>query len=60
MREGAPAIVHCKGGRFYERVHSAKTADAVPRPHEGEHDEDVVAKRHTGQTDRARPPTKHK
>lgn len=31
-----------------------------PRPHEGEHDEDVVAKRHTGQTDRAPPQTKSK
>lgn len=31
-----------------------------PRPHEGERDEDVVAKRHTGQTDRAPPPTKSK
>lgn len=29
-------------------------------PREGEHDEDVVAKRHTGQTDRAPPPTKPK
>ncbi|MCW2032857.1 UNVERIFIED_ORG: hypothetical protein M2187_001343 [Bradyrhizobium japonicum] len=31
-----------------------------PRPHQGEHDEDVVAKRHTGQTDQASPPTKSK
>lgn len=31
-----------------------------PRPHEGPRDEDVVAKRHTDQTDRASPPTKSK
>ncbi|HXH46486.1 MAG TPA: hypothetical protein VNK51_21945 [Bradyrhizobium sp.] len=31
-----------------------------PRPREGERDGDVVAKRHTGQTDRAPPPTKPK
>jgi len=31
-----------------------------PRPQEGERDEDVVAKRHTGQTDRASPQTKSK
>ena len=31
-----------------------------PRPHEGENDADVVAKRHTGQTDRASPQTKQK
>jgi len=31
-----------------------------PRPHEGERDTDVVAKRHTGQTDPASPPTKQK
>lgn len=30
------------------------------RPREGPHDEDVVAKRHTGQTDRAPPQTKPK
>ena len=28
-----------------------------PRPREGSRDEDVVAKRHTGQTDRKVPPT---
>ncbi|SDJ72420.1 hypothetical protein SAMN05216338_106226 [Bradyrhizobium sp. Rc2d] len=27
-------------------------------PHQGERDEDVVAKRHTGQTGRSSPPTK--
>lgn len=31
-----------------------------PRPRAGEHDADVVAKRHTGQTDRAPPKTKTK
>ena len=31
-----------------------------PRPQEGERDGDVVAKRHTGQTDRAPPSTKQK
>ncbi len=31
-----------------------------PRPRDGERDEDVVAKRHTGQTDRAVAPTKSK
>ena len=31
-----------------------------PRPQQGERDEDVVAKRHTGQTDHASPPTKPK
>lgn len=31
-----------------------------PRPREGPRDEDVVAKRHTGQTDRMPPPTKQK
>ncbi|UPK26797.1 hypothetical protein [Bradyrhizobium sp. 195] len=30
------------------------------RPHEGERDADVVAKRHTSQTDPASPPTKQK
>ncbi|MGY8639252.1 hypothetical protein RAD15_43015 [Bradyrhizobium sp. 14AA] len=30
------------------------------RPREGRRDEDVVAKRHTGQTDRTPPPTKQK
>ena len=30
------------------------------RPREGPRDEDVVAKRHTDQTDRAPPPTKPK
>ena len=29
-----------------------------PRPREGERDGDVVAKRHTGETGRAPPPTK--
>ncbi|WP_157195780.1 hypothetical protein [Bradyrhizobium sp. YR681] len=31
-----------------------------PRPREGARDEDVVAKRHTGQTERSSPPTKRK
>jgi hypothetical protein len=31
-----------------------------PRPHQDERDEDVVAKRHTGQTDRNSAPTKSK
>ncbi|MDI3561075.1 hypothetical protein [Bradyrhizobium sp. Arg816] len=31
-----------------------------PRPREGPRDEDVVAKRHTGQTDRTLPATKQK
>jgi len=31
-----------------------------PRPRDGERDEDVVAKRHTGQTDHVSPPTKSK
>jgi len=31
-----------------------------PRPREGERDGDVVAKRHTGQTDRTSPPTNKK
>ena len=30
------------------------------RPREGPQDEDVVAKRHTGQTDRTSPPTNKK
>jgi len=31
-----------------------------PRPRQDSRDEDVVAKRHTGQTDRDSPPTKRK
>jgi hypothetical protein len=51
--EGKPDMGGKHGGQ-------AGLPKSPPRPHQGERDEDVVAKRHTGQTDQAPPPTKSK
>lgn len=49
--EGKPDMGGKHGGQ-------AGQPKSPPRSHEGERDEDVVAKRHTRQTDQASPPTK--
>ncbi|MCK1339515.1 hypothetical protein IVB38_26800 [Bradyrhizobium sp. 38] len=49
--EGKPDMGGKHGGE-------AGQPEPPPRPHQGERDEDVVAKRHTGQTDRNSVPTK--
>lgn len=51
--EGKPDM----GGKHGGQAGQPKSS---PRSHEGERDEDVVAKRRTGQTDRASLPTKSK
>lgn len=51
--EGKPDMGGKHGGQ-------AGLPKSPARPTEGESDEDVVAKRHTGQTDRTPPPTKPK
>ncbi|MGT2503283.1 hypothetical protein ACVOMS_25795 [Bradyrhizobium guangxiense] len=51
--EGKPDMGGKHGGQ-------AGLPKSPPRPRQGERDEDVVAKRHTGQTDQASPQTKSK
>lgn len=51
--EGKPDMGGKHGGQ-------AGQPKSPPRPHQSPRDEDIVAKRHTGQTDRAPPPTKQK
>ncbi|MCS3731309.1 hypothetical protein [Bradyrhizobium betae] len=51
--EGKPDMGGKHGGQ-------AGQPKSLPRPREGARDEDVVAKRHTGQTDRPPPPTNTK
>jgi hypothetical protein len=51
--EGKPDMGGKHGGQ-------AGLPKSPPRPRDGERDEDVVAKRHIGQTDQASPPTKSK
>ncbi|WP_201724173.1 hypothetical protein [Bradyrhizobium centrolobii] len=51
--EGQPDTVGKHGGQ-------AGQPKPPPRPRKGPRDQDIVAKRHTGQTDRGPPPTNGK